>query len=242
MLELWQAGAADVYIKRHFPNLVSSAKLIHDVDLSLVHTNFFVDYPKLVAPNTKYVGGMNLGEGRPLEGKFREFVEGAKKGVVLFSLGYTGFKTKNVPGFVVSAFIEAFAKLDQRVIMRFDPNLVEAIPQNVLIVPWFPQHDLLAHPKTVLFVTHCGMTGILEAVYHSVPMLALPIFGDQPDNAARLVERGLALKVDRSGLCVVPKMHIIDFPIPRHTLTEREVTKALLELLGNPQYLAQVSR
>ena len=101
---------------------------------------------------------------------------------------------------------------------------------------------MLAHPKTVLFVTHCGMTGILEAVYHSVPMLALPIFGDQPDNAARLVERGLALKVDRSGLCVVPKMHIIDFPIPRHTLTEREVTKALLELLGNPQYLAQVSR
>ena len=64
-------------------------------------------------------------------------------------------------------------------------------------MPWFPQHDLLAHPKTVLFVTHCGMTGILESVYHSVPMLALPIFGDQPDNAARLVERGLALRVDR---------------------------------------------
>ena len=64
-------------------------------------------------------------------------------------------------------------------------------------MPWSPQHDLLAHPKTALFVTHCGMTGILESVYHSVPMLALPIFGDQPDNAARLVERGLALWVDR---------------------------------------------
>ena len=207
MLELWQAGAADVYIKRHFPNLVSSAKLIHDVDLSLVHTNFFVDYPKLVAPNTKYVGGMNLREVRPLEGKLREFVDGAEKGVVLFSLGYTG-KPKNVPGFLVAAFIEAFAKLEQRVIMRLDPTLVEVVPENVLVVPWFPQQDLLAHPKTVLFVTHCGMTGILEAVYHSVPMLAMPIFHDQPDNAARLVERGLALKVDRSGLCVVPWMQI----------------------------------
>ena len=81
MLELWQAEIADVYIKRHFPNLPSSAELIHDVDLNLVHTNFFVDYPKLVAPNTKYVGGMNLGEGRPLEGKLREFVDGAEKGV-----------------------------------------------------------------------------------------------------------------------------------------------------------------
>ena len=209
MLELWQAEIADVYIKRHFPNLPSSAKLIHDVDLNLVHTNFFVDDPKLVAPNTKYVGGMHLmREGRALEGKFREFVDGAEKGVVLFSLGYTGVKPKHVPGFVVSAFIEAFAKLEQRVIMRFDPSLVEAVPENVLVVPWFPQQDLLAHPKTVLFVTHCGMTGILEAVYHSVPMLAMPIFHDQPDNAARLVERGLALKVDRSGLCVVPWMQI----------------------------------
>ena len=209
MLEVWQAEIADVYIKQHFPNLTSAAKLIHDVDLNLVHTNFFVDDPKLVAPNTKYVGGMQLmREGRALEGKFREFVDGAEKGVVLFSLGYTGVKPKHVPGFVVAAFIEAFAKLEQRVIMRFDPSLVEAVPENVLVVPWFPQHDLLAHPKTVLFVTHCGMTGILEAVYHSVPMLAMPIFHDQPDNAARLVERGLALKVDRSGLCVVPWMQI----------------------------------
>ena len=28
----------------------------------------------------------------------------------------------------------------------------------------------------------------------------------------------------------------------RHTLTEKEVTKTLRELLGNPQYMAQVSR
>ena len=133
MLELWQAGAADVHIKRHFPDLVSSAKLIHDVDLSLVHTNFFVDYPKLVAPNTKYVGGMNLREGRPLEGKFKEFVDGAQNGVVLFSLGYTGwvrylcavalsfltrFEPRDVPQRVVSAYMFAFSQLPQRVIMR----------------------------------------------------------------------------------------------------------------------------
>ena len=194
---MWQASAADIYIRRHYPHLGSSARLIHNIDLSLVHTNFFVDYPKLVPPNTKYVGGMNLREGRPLTGPFKEFVEGAEKGVVLFSLGYTGFKPKDVPEFLVRAFLEAFAQLEQRVIMRFDPSLVEDAPANVLIVPWFPQHDLLAHSKTVVFVTHCGMTGVLEAVYHGVPMLALPIFGDQPDNAARLVERGLALRLDR---------------------------------------------
>ena len=33
---------------------------------ALVHTNFFVDYPRLVAPNTKYVGGMHVREPAPL--------------------------------------------------------------------------------------------------------------------------------------------------------------------------------
>jgi UDP:flavonoid glycosyltransferase YjiC (YdhE family) len=140
---------------------------------------------------------MNLHEGRPLKGPFRDWVDGADQGVVLFSLGYTGFKPKDVPKHLISAFLEAFSKLKQRVIMRFDASLVEIIPDNVLIVSWFPQHDLLAHNNTMLFVTHCGMTGVLESVYHRVPMLALPIFGDQPDNAARLVERSLALRLDR---------------------------------------------
>ena len=57
VLARWQAAAADIDIKKLFPELVDSATLIHGIDLALVHTNFFVDYPRLVAPNTKYVGG-----------------------------------------------------------------------------------------------------------------------------------------------------------------------------------------
>ena len=33
------------------------------MDLNLVHTNFLVDYPRLTAPNTKYVGGMHIRDG-----------------------------------------------------------------------------------------------------------------------------------------------------------------------------------
>ena len=53
VLQYWQAKVADQYIHRRFPHLGSSAQLVHDIDLALVHTNFFVDYPRLVAPNTK---------------------------------------------------------------------------------------------------------------------------------------------------------------------------------------------
>ena len=92
LLESWQTAAADIYIKEHFPHLGDSATLLNDMDLNLVHTNFFVDYPRLTAPNTKYVGGMHIKEAdnSPLEGSLADFVSDAQHGVILFSLGYTG--------------------------------------------------------------------------------------------------------------------------------------------------------
>ena len=42
-----------------------------------------------------------------------------------------------------------------------------------------PQQAVLAHPRTLLFVTHCGMHGVLEAVHHGVPMVGMPVFIDQ---------------------------------------------------------------
>ena len=72
-----------------------------------------------------------------------------------------------------------------------------------------------ALPNTRLFVSHCGMNGVMESVFHKVtrafvdidvntqcfsgqvPLVCLPIFADQPDNAARVQERGLGVVLDR---------------------------------------------
>ena len=62
------------------------------------------------------------------------------------------------------------------------------------------------------------MNGVLESIYHRVPILAMPIFADQPDNAARIVERGLGLSIDR------------------HTVTEKKVTEAIRKILDDPKY------
>ena len=42
--------------------------------------------------------------------------------------------------------------------------------------------DIMAHPKVVLFLTHCGMHGVLEAVWNEVPMVGMPVFIDQVGN------------------------------------------------------------
>lgn len=56
-----------------------------------------------------------------------------------------------------------------------------------------------AHEKTVLFFTHCGMHGILEALHYGVPMVGMPVFADQQDVLMRLQERGVARGVHKEA-------------------------------------------
>ncbi|KAL0184076.1 hypothetical protein M9458_019772, partial [Cirrhinus mrigala] len=42
------------------------------------------------------------------------------------------------------------------------------------------------------FITHGGSHGIYEGICNGVPMVMIPLFGDQGDNVQRLVSRGVA--------------------------------------------------
>ncbi|KAG8062175.1 hypothetical protein GUJ93_ZPchr0003g17491 [Zizania palustris] len=59
---------------------------------------------------------------------------------------------------------------------------------TALVVRWSPQLDVLAHRATGCFVTHSGWNSTLEALGFGVPMVALPLWTDQPTNAL-FVER-----------------------------------------------------
>ena len=54
---------------------------------------------------------------------------------------------------------------------------------NICVQQWLPQQDLLGHPAVKVFLSHGGIHSIYEALYHSTPMVLLPIATDQFDNA-----------------------------------------------------------
>lgn len=49
------------------------------------------------------------------------------------------------------------------------------------------------HPKARAFITHGGSHGIYEGICHAVPMVMIPLFGEQGDNVQRLVRHGVGV-------------------------------------------------
>ncbi len=66
-----------------------------------------------------------------------------------------------------------------------------AVPPNVLLVNWAPQLEMLQ--RSSVMITHAGLGTVKECIYCGVPMIAFPVTGDHPGNAARIVYHGLGV-------------------------------------------------
>ena len=114
--------------------------------------------------------------------------------------------------------MDVFSRVPQHVIMKLaSAEWAAAAPENVLVVPWVPQQAVLAHPSTKLFITHCGMHGVLEAIHYSVPMVGMPVFIDQGDILTRMEEAGIAVGVSKEA-------------------SSEEIGQAIREVIDNPVY------
>lgn len=77
-----------------------------------------------------------------------------------------------------------------------DPRELGDIPSNVEVHSWVPQRAILEQADA--FVTHAGMGGCGEGLLAGVPMIAVPQAAEQFMNADRLVELGVARRIDTS--------------------------------------------
>ncbi|AET00316.2 anthocyanidin 3-O-glucosyltransferase 2 [Medicago truncatula] len=55
------------------------------------------------------------------------------------------------------------------------------------VIGWAQQAQILAHPATGGFVSHCGWNSTLESIYFGVPIAAWPLYAEQQANAFELV-------------------------------------------------------
>ncbi|BFZ00663.1 hypothetical protein BsWGS_03702 [Bradybaena similaris] len=165
--------------------------LAANAEVFIAEIDHILDYPRTTLPNTKLVGGSSASPAKQLEGEFKKFVDAADKGIIVMSFGGS---VLNLPPEITSKMVSAFKQLDLRVVWKV--NITSPDLKQILTSKWIPQNDLLGHKKTKLFISHCGKNGQYEALYHGVPILCLPIYGDQSYNAERIKIKQFGLRAD----------------------------------------------
>lgn len=100
-----------------------------------------------------------------------------------------------------------------------DPAELGDVPPAVEVRSWVPQPAILARADA--FLTHAGMGGSAEGLFHGVPMIAAPQAADQFANAEQLAALGVARVVDLESV------------------TAEELRAALLALTTDPAVAAR---
>ncbi|XP_003751392.1 UDP-glucuronosyltransferase 2B31-like isoform X1 [Rattus norvegicus] len=163
-------------------------------DIWLIRTYWDLEFPHPVLPNFDFVGGLHCRPAKPLPKEIEDFVQSSgEHGVVVFSLGSMVGSLTEERANVIAA---GLAQIPQKVLWRFEGKKPETLGSNTRLYKWIPQNDLLGHPKTRAFITHGGTNGIYEAIYHGIPVVGIPLFGDQKDNIVHLKTKGAAVRLD----------------------------------------------
>ncbi|XP_066146202.1 UDP-glucosyltransferase 2-like [Euwallacea fornicatus] len=180
-------------VDQYFPAKYDLEELVYNSSLMLSCSHLSSTEPQPLTSAIIEVGGMHI-VNKKLPEDLKELLDSAKEGVILFSLG-SNAKSSMLSKELIGTIITSIGKLDQKVLWTFDDDKIKDAPANLRISKWFPQTDILAHPNTVLFVSHCGMGSTTEAIHFGVPVICMPIFGDQFMNSKRLALFGMGLEL-----------------------------------------------
>lgn len=175
MADLFQSELA-----KRVPLKYTIAELYAKTKLLMPNYNPAVNLVQPTMPMIVPVGGLQIAESKPLPSDLEEIFADASKGVVYFSVG-SNIKSEQLGSRRLTELIEAFRALPQYTFLWKidDSGLDLKLPANVYVRKWLPQNDILAHNKTLLFISHGGGLSTQETTWFGVPMLGVPVFLDQ---------------------------------------------------------------
>jgi MGT family glycosyltransferase len=130
--------------------------------------------------------------------------------LIYVSLGSLG--SGDVP--LMERLVEALGKTAHRYVVSKGPQHDQyRLAENMAGEEFLPQVSVL--PQVDLVITHAGNNTTTECMQFGKPMVALPIFWDQHDNAQRVAETGFGLR------------------LPTYSFSDRELAGAIEQLLGD---------
>ena len=133
---------------------------------------------------------------------------------------------KEIVQFVFRTVFEALQEEEDLLVVLVvgcQPDVLDGLPtppSNFIVRKTVPQIELL--PKCHAFLSHCGANSMHEALGFGIPLVGVPLFGDQVPNSLSVAEAGAG----------------IAFASPLKTLTGPGLRSAMRQLVdadpGNP--------
>ena len=117
---------------------------------------------------------------------------GGRDGALLYlSLGSLG----SADVALMQRLVDILAPTRHRVIVSMGPLADQLrLADNMTGEAFLPQPAII--PQVDLVITHGGNNTVTESFHHGKPMLCLPLFWDQVDNAQRLAETGFGARLE----------------------------------------------
>lgn len=179
------------YLGDGIPDLNELAKT---TSLLFVNQHFSLSGVRPLPPAVIEIGGVHVKQQKnSISIELLEMLDGAgEHGVIYVSWGSI-ISPKGMPDDKKLSIVNAFKRLPQTILWKWENDSITVTAKNVVIRSWFPQIDILCHENVVAFMSHGGNMGIIEGVHCKKPMVVTPIYGDQYLNAAALQQRGMAV-------------------------------------------------
>lgn len=192
----------------------------HRAHLRLIQTSQAFDFPITPPPpNVRYVGPVL--DDPDWAGVWRNpWPEGDSRPLVVASLSSTFQNQRDL----LQRIFLALGRLEVRGLVTLGPSMAGErfdLPDNVVAVDSAPHTQVFPHAAAVL--THAGHGTVMRALAHGLPLLCLPMGRDQDDNAARVVARGVGLRL-------------------RPTAKPPRIAAAVRRLLDEPDFTARARR
>lgn len=137
---------------------------------------------------------------------------GGEGALIYLSLGSLG--SADVP--LMERLVESLGKTPHRYVVSKGPqHEAYDLAPNMAGAEFLPQVSVLPHVDLV--ITHGGNNTVTESIHHGKPMVLLPIFWDQHDNAQRVHETGFGER------------------LPTYSFTDEEISGAIDRLLAGDE-------
>ncbi|CAH0697337.1 unnamed protein product [Spodoptera exigua] len=211
-------------LRSHFgDNIPSVQEMNNNVAMLFLNLNPIFEGNQPVPPSVIHVGGIHQKPHKPLPKDLKSYLDSSKNGVVYVSFGTNVDPTLFSPE-KIAMFVRAFSRLPYDVLWKWNKDELPGRTDNIKISKWLPQSDLLRHPKIKAFVTQGGLQSTDEAITGGIPMIGIPMYGDQWYNVVKYEKLKIGLKLELD------------------TLTDEALLEAIHKVIDDESYRRNVKK